>query len=286
MRPSEAFVVGLACAASVGLWRDPVCAGDAPERLRHAEQAPVAAPGDGRSLWRRALEAERFPDSRLDGTLTTVTASGETVSLRLHLVGRLADHGVSRMLLMRIASGGPLGGTAVLTIERQGARHDLWIYMPALGTPRRLFGENLDDSFLGSEFRLGDLFQPDPADYTVTVRGSDGVEGRPCWVVDAVPRDPTAERMTGLAHQVLWIGKDDGLEYRVEQFDRSGRPFKAAAVSRWVPVLGGRGWLATERSISNLQTGARTSLVFEHVEVAVGVDAAYFGPQHLADRSW
>jgi hypothetical protein len=218
--------------------------------------------------------------------LVTQTAAGATMRLAIQLLGKLRDDGVSRMLLLRVATAGPLGGSAFLTVERQAAPHDVWIYLPALGTPRRLLSSNFADSFLGSEFRVGDLLQADPDDYAVSVRGTDRHGDELCWIVDALPRDATVERRAGLGKQTLWLGRADGLERRIDQYDRSGNLLKVVELGGWTGVVGGRKWLALERRIRNVQSGASSAIVFEHAEAGVGVAADAFTPQHLADRSW
>jgi hypothetical protein len=243
-------------------------------------------PIDGRGLWDRSLEAQRLPDCRLDGTLRTRTASGATTVLEIHLVGRLAEDHMSRMLLLRVVGAGPLGGSAFLTIEHQDAPHDGWVYLPALGGPRRLLSGYLAESLLGSEFRVGDLLQPNTDDYVVTLLGADRIGDDPCWIIEAVPRERSLERRNGLGRQVLWIGKRDFLERRIEQHDPAGELLKIMELGRWAALMEGRKWLPLERRIRNVQTGAWSSVVFEHVEAGVGIDAATFRPQHLADRTW
>src|SRR5205823_1513483 len=128
-----------------------------------------------------------------------------------------------RSLLTRVtSSGGTLQGTGFLSIEHPGAPSDLWVYLPALGWPRRLIAGDLGDSYLGSEFRYGDLMQPEPAAYVVRTRGAETIDGHHYWVIEATPRDKRMERVTGLSREVRWIAEDNFLERRAEQYDRRG----------------------------------------------------------------
>src|SRR5437879_3436168 len=179
MKRFGALLIAVACSTGVESHERVTWALEAAAESTSGRREEKPPPLDGRALWRRSLELQRVPSARLDGTLTTTTASHET-RLALHLVGRLAEDGVSRMLLVRITGAGALAGSAVLTVEHQKVPHDIWIYLPALGAPRRLFGGNLGESFLGSEFRLGDLLQASPGDYAVTLRGTDHLDGRSC----------------------------------------------------------------------------------------------------------
>jgi uncharacterized protein len=241
---------------------------------------------DGRELWRQSLAVQRLPDLRSDITLTT-TASGTDVTLQIHGVGVLLEDGVKRALMSRVIAGGGLVGTAFLSIEHADRPDDLWIYLPAVGWPRRLLGGDLGDSYLGSEFRYGDLVQPDPAAYEVTLLGSETVDGgTPCWVIEAVPRDRQLARDSGLGREIHWLERDRLVERRVEQYDRAGRLLKVMELDRWMATAGGKRWLPLERRIRNVQDGASSRAVFENIEVGIGLPSDLFTSKHMAERSW
>jgi hypothetical protein len=259
-----------------------ICAGlAAPTTGEGAETPP-----DGSALWERSLQRQRLPDLRSDVTLTTTTRAGETVTLNLHGVGVLQENGIKRSLLVRVTSGGTLQGTGFLSIEHVGAPSDLWVYLPALGWARRLIAGNLGDSYLGSEFRYGDLIQPEPGAYVVTTRGSEVVDGRPCWVIEAVPRDRRLESDTGLSREVRWLSKEDLLERRTEQYDRRGELLKVMDWNRWTETRAPGRWLALERRIENLQTRATSRAVFGSAEVGVGLSESLFVPRSLGEAHW
>jgi hypothetical protein len=237
------------------------------------------------SLWQDSLEAQRLTDSSSDMVLDTYSASGENMSLRAILTAKLESDGVGRMLLLRIATTGPLDGSAFLTIEHMHAAHDLWVFLPAVGVPRRLVASNLGDSFLGTEFRLGDLVQPDPDDYTVTAQATDAIDGDACWIVEAVPRTVQLERATGIGREVFWLRKENLMPRRIEQYDRRKALLKRHDVGQWQALDGGKKWFALERTIRNVQTGAYTHAVFSNLRVGIGISTALFAPQHLTERS-
>jgi hypothetical protein len=237
------------------------------------------------ALWQRSLVVQRLPDVRSEITLTTTLKSGRVVTLRLRGISRLQANGVQRSVMTRVVESGNLGGAGFLSIEQPREPSHLWIYLPGLNRPRRLVGGNLRDSYLGSEFRYGDLVQPDPDDYRATLRGPDTVGGREAWVIETEPRDPALAKDTGLGRQVRWLAKDTGVELRVEQHDPEGALLKVLDNDRWMSAVNDTRWMPRERRIRNVQTGADSTAEWDAIEVGVGIDPTLFSPVKMAD-SW
>jgi hypothetical protein len=251
----------------------------------HTHAASESSP-DPMRLWQRSLVVQRLPDVRSEITLRTTLKLGRVVTLRLRGISRLQPNGVQRSVMTRVVESGNLGGAGFLSIEQPDEPSHLWIYLPGLGRPRRLVGGNLRDSYLGSEFRYGDLVQPDPDDYRVTLRGPDAVDGREAWVIETAPRDAALARDTGLGRQVRWLAKDTGVELRVEQHDPEGTLLKILDNDRWMSAVDASRWIPLERRIRNVQTGAYSTATWDQVEVGVGIDPSLFSPVKMGDRSW
>lgn len=255
--------------------------------LARAEQgAPPSA--NGAALWHQSLAAQRLPDMRTQVTLETTMSSGDVITLQLHTVGKLAEDGVNRMLMGRVTSGGgTLLGTSFLSQEHLASPDDLWIYLPALGHPKRITSSNLGDSFMGSEFTFGDLIQPEPDAYDVIVREyPETAAGEACWVIEAKPRERSLERGTGVSREVRWLAQKDLLERKIEQYDRRGQLAKVTDVQKWTSYGEPIRWLALERHIRNVRTGASSAAVFADVRVNTGMSLALFEAHSLAERSW
>jgi uncharacterized protein len=251
-----------------------------------ASGGQTATPSDAVSIWERSLAAQRFNDVRTIGTLTTLFPSGEEVVLKIELLAKMQPDGVSRMGLTRVMSGNALLNSTFLSIERPGGPDHLWVYLPGVGTPRRLVSSNLADSYLGSEFRYGDLVQREPAGYRVVLRADETIDGEPCAVVEIVPDDPRLARETGLGREVLFIRRSSFVERRVEQFDRRGQLLKVMDLPRVFFDPASAKSFPLERRIRNVQSGAMSTALFDEVRTDQGLAAELFSPARLADRSW
>ncbi len=245
--------------------------------------SPVTADDSPASILERTLAAQRFPDIETDATLTTTLPAGDTITLRIRLLAMIDPDGRSRRAITRVVSGGGLLGSGFLNVEHPTAPDDLWVYLPAVKTPRRLVSTNLADSYLGSEFRYGDLVQLDPEDYQVTARHDEPVAGEPCHVLEIVPRDQRLVRDTGLGKQVLWLRQSNLVERKVEQYDRRGAVLKVIEIPRLFHDAASGKFFAVERHAQNVQTGARSVAVFENVRVNRGMTADVFTPVRLAE---
>ena len=249
--------------------------------------AGTVVAADGATLWQRSLTVQRLPDLHCEVALDTTTASGDRIALRLHVVGKLADDGVNRSLMGRVIGGGTLVGTSFLSVEHVKIPDDLWIFLPALGRPKRIASSNLGDSFLGSDFSFGDLIQPEPDAYDVLVRNQpESVGGDDCWVIEARPRSPALERGTGVSREVRWIGREDLLERRIEQYNRRGELAKVIDVSRWTPYGDPKRWLALQRDVHDAVRGGGSTARFEDVRVGTGVPADIFASERLGEGGW
>lgn len=241
---------------------------------------------DAVALWQRSLAVQRFTDLQADATLSTTFRSGDEVTLRLRVLAVLQPDSVTRMAVSRVTNGGLFVGSEFLTIEHAKAPDDLWIYLPELRTPRRLISSNLGDSYLGSEFRYGDLVQADPEEHIVTLRGEELVGETPCWVLEAVPREAKLVRDGGVGRQVLWLRRDNLVERKIEQYDRRNELSKVIDVPRLFTDAATGKVFALERRIRNVRSGAHSLATFENVVVNAGVPRDVFTPARLGDRSW
>jgi len=248
----------------------------------------AAPPGDGATLWEQSLAVQRLRDLRCEVQLDTTTPSGDRIGLRLHVIGKLADDGVNRFLMGRvIGGGGALLGMSFLSVEHLKVPDDLWIFLPALGYPKRIGSSNLGDSFLGSNFTFGDLIQPEPDAYEVSVRERpENVGGESSWVIEARPRSASLERGTGVNREVRWLGQHDLLERRIEQYDRRGNLAKVTEVTRWTAYGKPKRWLALQREIHDVVRGGGSTVRFEEVQVDTRVPGDVFASARLAEGGW
>ncbi len=116
-------------------------------------------------------------------------------------------------------------GTLFLHLSPRGAKDEQWIWTPATRRARRLAEAKEDENFFGSDLTYRDLEllvriqQWDDAEATATLAGEEDLDGKPCYVVELVPRN---EEFPYPRYR-LWFARDDYLLWRLDVYGAGGK---------------------------------------------------------------
>ena len=240
---------------------------------------------DARAIWERSLAAQRVGTVRGEAVLRTVRRSGHATRLDISFVAKLDPDGWGRLLVSRIESGGPLQGSSFLTLDKQGAPPTQWLYLPALGSPRRISASSRGEGYFGSEFTHAGFLQPRLEDFEVKLLGQDTVGETRCWKIEAIPKNVVGDA-AGHGKLLMWIRQDNAVERRVLYYDDTGRPSKVMDAREVVPVADDGKWMVLRRRMHNLRSETVSFVSFRNIETGVDVDDAFFSPQHLSMQLW
>jgi uncharacterized protein len=105
-------------------------------------------------------------------------------------------------------------GIALLVQERKGKPGAQWLYLPYLRRVRRILPVNEFESFLNTEFTVSDMGFVNLEDRTVSLLGSEAVNGRDAYKLQEVPDD----RRT-FTRIVTWIAADTSQPLKREYYD-------------------------------------------------------------------
>ena len=117
--------------------------------------------------------------------------AGGSVMLRKMKVVYKRGGPESAKLLIKFLEPADIRGTGLLSVLEKDKPADQWIYLPALKKTRRIKGGNDSESFLGSDFTVGDLtsVDSDAQRYENKVTATDDVCGTAhCYVLTAEPK--------------------------------------------------------------------------------------------------
>jgi len=191
-----------------------------------AAPAPAAAQPSGRQIAELALEANRLDGSEAVMTLVIENGKGQQRVRKLAAVSKLVDGGRTEKKLSRFLSPADVKGTGFLSFDHATGDDDMWLYLPALRKTRRIVSSEKAKSFMGSEFTYADMNLPNLDDFAYTVLREEPVEGVPCWVVEATPRDADIADDHGYSKRVAWFGKEDHSLRRALYYDLQGEILK------------------------------------------------------------
>ena len=183
-------------------------------------------------------------------------------------------------MLLRFLLPADVKGTGFLNITHPGAEDESWLFLPALGKPRRIASEERGASFMGSDFTYADigLFQAD--DYRNTFIRSERYENEETYVIESVPGSDRIKRACGFAKKTWWIRKGNYTVAKAEYAADSGRVTKGLYGSGAIAIAE-TVWFNTRMEIRNLDLGSRTIVTFKNIKVNTGVPDDYFSMRQL-----
>lgn len=223
-------------------------------------------------LMTASYQAGRFASARFRAQLTLQSSAGSDRVRQLRGAAKLLENGAAMARLMRIESPSDMRGVGTLTIERQAAADDLWVYLPSLRRVRRLVSSNRRDPWMGSEFSFGDMVGHEVADWHHTVVRRERAGGVACTVVESIPVRPALATETGYSRRLSWIRDGDLVAAKAQFFDLAGGLLKSMTTGE-VQVLdpNARKAQAMQVVMRNARSGAVSRLDFADFRINVPV---------------
>ena len=223
-----------------------------------AQQATPSA----REIMGKNFFVTKVTTLHVDLTMTLINNRGQRRERRNTTIVKLQPNGIDSKFLVRFSEPPDVAGTGLLQVEHSDGDDDLWIYLPALRKARRLVASNKKDSFAGSDFSYADIAIPKVDAYRHTLKGTEQVDGMPCYVIESTPASDAVRSNNGYSRKVTWVRADNFLETKVEYYDLANRHLKTQRVAQHQSVASQAGkWFALEREMTNHQTGHRTLIV-------------------------
>jgi len=249
--------------------------------------SPVAAePVSARDIMEKNFHVLKIKRVKESAAMTLITDKGGVRERKMELVGKLQPNGVDYNLIIRFQYPPDIKGTSFLQIESVDGDDNLWIYLPALHKSRRLVADNRKDSFFGSDFSYSDILPLKVDRYEHRLLRSESLEDHDCYVVESAPKDEKEKNNNGYSKKLSWIRKDNYLESRIEYYDVKAQLLKTQAITGHAQVGSEKKiWIALRREMVNHQTGHKTILAFDRIEVGPPIADDFFTTGAM-EREW
>jgi hypothetical protein len=206
------------------------------------------------------LVDERYAGDTAQYKLTMTLTSGRGAQRVREVSFYFKDYGDTEKTLMFFNSPRDVAGTGYLSFSYDDDRDDdIWLYLPAMKRVRRITGSGKNDSFMGADFTYEDMGSRGLDKDEFSLVGEEGVDGEPCWVVEARAKD----RREPYARRVLRVRKDSCFIAAVDYYDRQDRLLKTLRVSGIGQIDGI--WTARRMEMTNEQD--RHSTVIEMSDI-------------------
>ena len=235
---------------------------------------PSARAEPAREDWPSGTEIAQRTNARDDGDGVARRFVMELISSRGTVRRRATrsfrrDFADSRRSVLFFEDPPNLEGTALLTYDYPDVQRDddQWIYLPAVRKSRRIATRDRGQSFLGTDLSFEDLKKETKLsvpEYEWKTIGREEVEGRMCWLLEAIPVDEETAHELGYGRVVLRIDAELWIPRLVEYWTPQLQPLKVIELRDVRPVQGI--WTAHEVMAHNLRNGHRTRFLFSEVE--------------------
>lgn len=169
-----------------------------------------------------------------------------------------------------------VANTRFLAISRHGEEDQRWIYLPNLGTVRRIALAEGSSSFVGTDFSYDDLTLREVERDRHEFKGEETLDGQRVLVVESTPR---REGDGAYARAVFYILPDKWLPLRIDLFDRQGRPFKRLTASQIEQIQGV--WTYRRARMENLQALTSTELILQQIRYDAPIPETVFTTRFL-----
>ncbi|WP_282604504.1 outer membrane lipoprotein-sorting protein [Pelagibius sp. Alg239-R121] len=159
--------------------------------------------------------------------------------------------------------------TAFLTFDylEDGEEDAQWLYLPALRRVRRISGSDRGDYFMGTDFTYDDIRQDTKvsrSDYVRTTLGMDEVDGRACYMVEAVPANEDVAEQLGYSRTLSCVDAEIWMVLKSEIWDLQGNALKTIYTREIREVQGI--WTAHRLEAENHKTGHKTTFIISEVD--------------------
>lgn len=222
------------------------------------------------AMMRASYEVSRFNAARFKARLSITALSGTPRVRELAGVSKILEGGKATARMMRIAGPADMRGVATLTVDRNQATDDLWIYLPSLRRVRRLVASNRRDAWMGSDFSYGDILGHEVADWHHRILRRESVHDVACTVVVSTPIREALASETGYSRRLTWLRDTDMLAMRADFFDLADAFLKSMEASEVRQPAEGVGKYQPMRIVMR-SAKSESLLAFSefHVDVAV-----------------
>jgi len=123
-------------------------------------------------------------------------------------------------------------------VQHKAQDDDQWLYLPARGRLKRIAKGGKKNYFMGTDFTYEDMEKEELDDYKYKLLEEEEIQGRLCYVVEAVPANERIKRDSGYSKRIMWITKDNFLSLKIEFYDRREKLIKTQTTSAWKNIQG------------------------------------------------
>lgn len=204
-----------------------------------------------------------------ESTVSMTVSDGQRVrEYRMNVVSRGRDSSAMEYLAPDREK-----GTRMLKVDDQ-----MWLYLPKAERVQKISGHMMRQGMMGSDVSYEDMMATDDFDemYSATVLGSEDIDGRKLWKLEAIANDPTIS----YPKRIIWIDDEHRIPTKQELYALSGMLLKTWTMSD-IQVFGDRSVPMRMTITDALKEGSATTIVTEALTLDVALEDEVFSRRWL-----
>ena len=136
---------------------------------------------------------------------------------------------------------------------------------------------------MGSDFSYADIGSGNLDDYIYTLTGDKDIEGKDCYVIEAIPRSEKIKKNEGYSKKIIWVRKDIFYPVQQKYYGTKDEHLKVMKSSDLQRVEGAGVWIASHIVMEDVQKkGNETVMELEEIKVNTGISDEFFTQRNLS----
>lgn len=236
-------------------------------------QFSLAQELDGEQVLKKVEASRQSKSHQMEMEMELYSSSGDMRSRKLT---NYRLEGEIERSLMQFTEPADISGTSFLLLDDQANnQEDMYLYLPALGSVRKISGSQKNGNFVGSDLTYNDLSIFSGANFKDNYQAEMISEDNGIIELHLEITDPDIDYSYGK----MWVRKDLWLAEKIEYYDQQEELLKVITLSNFDEIDGNR--LARRIEVENVQKGSRTILKLAEVDFDSELDPGIFTTRYL-----
>jgi len=220
------------------------------------------------------IENSRQADTAsMEMTMELYNAAGDMRSRELK--SRHKEGEVEKSL-MEFISPADVEGTAFLSLEdKSSSEDDMYLFLPVLGSVRKISGSQKNGNFVGSDLSYNDLTVFSGANYKDNYEADILESSSKEYLLQLNPTDPDIDYKYGK----MWVRTDIWSPEKIEFYDQAEELLKTVLLEDFKEI--DNNWIAQKITVTNNQKGSKTIMKMENIKFNIELDDQIFTTRYL-----
>jgi hypothetical protein len=231
---------------------------------------------------KQSKEKRRYQHIKTTTVIKTTDKDGHEKTSKVLIYSQLFDNGKTEKRRIEILDPSDMKGTIIFVFDYSDKPDEKYVYMPAIKQARKIAGNNMSKSFVGTVFTGADMTLPSTNNYILKLFSDTIINGNKCYSIYCFPKDKKITSQTNYSKQILYINKNNFIVERGKFFDKKGILRKTMEVKHIKKVEKTKPvYMAVTIEIKDLRTDKKSVMNIQDIQLDTKFDNNLFSPELL-----